>query len=157
MDELDRLRAEVAQLRVDLAGVTRERDILLASSGAAATAAFAASRRPTDRRRSPPAPPAPAPSKLVKLITNPSHGILNCNPHEGMILCQLHLDELKRDHGVDPTHDPIAEDEIDCMGYRCGLCDVLPNPDLYCLSCDKHLHPQWPAVYCSSRCALHDL
>ena len=164
MDELERLRAEVAQLRVDLADVTRERDILLASSGAAATsmqfphlAAFAASRRTPDRRRSPPLPPAPEPSKLVRLVTGPRHGILDRNPHEGVILCQLHLDELKRDYGVDSTHEPIAEDEIDFIGHQCGLCDEMPNPNLYCLSCDKHLHPQWPAVYCSSRCALDDL
>lgn len=156
-DELESLRAEVAQLRILLAGVTRERDILLACSSAAAVSAFAASRRPTDRRRSPPPPPAPEEPKLVRLVTGPRHGILDRNPHEGMILCRLHLDELKRDHGVDSTHEPIAEDEIDFVGHKCGLCDVMPNPDLYCASCDKHLHPQWPAVYCSSRCALDDL
>lgn len=158
MDELERLRAEVAQLRGDLVDVTRERDILLACSGAAATAAFAASRRPPDRRRlSPPPPPAPEPSKLVRLVTGPRHGIFDRNLHEGMILCQLHLDELKRDYDADPTHEPITEEEISFTGHRCGLCNVMPNPDLYCLSCDKHLHPQWPAVYCSSRCALDDL
>ena len=38
---------------------------------------------------------------------------------------------------------------------RCAMCGVVPSPN-NCQNCSKPLHPQWPAIYCSNRCAMED-
>lgn len=38
---------------------------------------------------------------------------------------------------------------------HCAMCGVAPSANR-CLNCDKTLHPNWPAVYCSDVCALED-
>lgn len=42
------------------------------------------------------------------------------------------------------------------FGERCAMCGVMPSAN-ECLTCDKALHPNWPAVYCSAACALDDV
>lgn len=42
------------------------------------------------------------------------------------------------------------------MDEECVMCGVRPNDELVCWSCNRRLHPEWPAVYCSTRCALAD-
>lgn len=39
---------------------------------------------------------------------------------------------------------------------KCALCGVHPSEN-YCLTCKRALHLQWPAVYCSNKCALEDV
>jgi len=38
---------------------------------------------------------------------------------------------------------------------RCAMCGVVPSANR-CLNCDRALHPNWPAVYCSNSCAMED-
>lgn len=38
---------------------------------------------------------------------------------------------------------------------RCAMCGVSPSANR-CLNCAESLHPNWPAVYCTNRCALED-
>lgn len=41
---------------------------------------------------------------------------------------------------------------------RCEMCITVPVPGRRCAyeDCNAELHPQWPAIYCSGRCALRD-
>jgi hypothetical protein len=38
---------------------------------------------------------------------------------------------------------------------RCSMCGVVPSANR-CLNCDKNLHLNWPAVYCTNACAMED-
>jgi hypothetical protein len=43
------------------------------------------------------------------------------------------------------------------LGEECALCPVMYVEGNTCGSCDRPLHPKWPAIYCSNECALRDL
>ena len=95
---------------------------------------------------------------------------------EGVPLCQEHgddlvktgfttLDEL-RSVWDDTTIEHVAAstgqrlDDLHQLHGRfyaqtCAMCGVFPTLNR-CLNCNKVLHPQWPAVYCSNRCAYED-
>lgn len=77
------------------------------------------------------------------------------NPHEGAILCDDHLRQID----VDPTTEEITAEQAAFWGYRCLMCGVEPSPGRRCENedCRQPLHPQWPAIYCSNRCALEDV
>ena len=61
----------------------------------------------------------------------------------------LRREDLLRLHG---PQDPILGEE------RCRMCETIHAEGNVCHddSCGRPLHPQWPAVYCSSDCALSD-
>ena len=62
----------------------------------------------------------------------------------------LRRDDLMSSHG--PT-DPTFGEE------RCRICESTFAEGNLCHNddCQKPLHPEWPAVYCSHACALSDL
>ena len=95
---------------------------------------------------------------------------------DGVPLCAHHAQELlTTDHFAANDLRPVWDDEaieqiVTATGQRledlqrlhgrfydqrCALCGVTPSLNR-CLTCQKVLHPQWPAVYCSNRCALED-
>ncbi len=61
----------------------------------------------------------------------------------------LRREDLMQLHG---PQDPILGEE------RCRMCETLYAEGNVCHddSCARPLHPQWPAVYCSSECAFND-
>jgi len=95
---------------------------------------------------------------------------------EGVPLCQKHGDDVMKVRFLsqsdlrsvwdDETVVRVAEttgqrlDDLRRLHGRfyaetCAMCGVTPSLNL-CLNCSKVLHPQWPAVYCSNRCAMED-
>jgi hypothetical protein len=75
-----------------------------------------------------------------------------------MLLCTFHIEETRYDiaqHRCRECNRPHALEDADPM-EKCQMCETMPSPGLRCLACDVALHPQWPAVYCSSDCALDD-
>lgn len=75
----------------------------------------------------------------------------------GMRLCTRHLDEIKMDERLFDENmewievEPSIVDPMPC----CQMCAVVPAPNC-CASCQRPLHPQWPAIYCNNECALED-
>lgn len=71
---------------------------------------------------------------------------------DGLGLCQQHALELAGYYsGLELMS--VLSDE------KCGMCGVRSNGgNAHCdnEACQRRLHPQWPAVYCSNRCAEED-
>lgn len=70
------------------------------------------------------------------------------------VICEPHFDELKG--RFDDILEPVTVAYTQKEAARCFMCATTPNPDAKCYLCGCALHPQWPAVYCSNRCALKD-
>lgn len=79
------------------------------------------------------------------------------DPHWGLILCKDHLRQLTE--GVAVAHEEVPAAQISFWGHRCTMCgfDAVPGRECENGSCRRPLHPQWPAVYCCSDCALEDI
>lgn len=74
-------------------------------------------------------------------------------PYQGLIVCVGHQLEVARELAFEKL--PAAE--VTFWGHRCTMCGVDPVPGRSCANCGKSLHPQWPAVYCCTECALEDV
>lgn len=61
---------------------------------------------------------------------------------------QRALDTGMREDDLRKLHGQFVDD-------RCAMCGVSPSEN-DCLNCGTSLPRQWPAVYCSNRCALDD-
>lgn len=91
-------------------------------------------------------------------------------------LCEVHAESMIHYGFIDPSGVRMVMDDgeiqrlVDMTGLRsddlrdlharyfderCAMCGVVPSPN-NCLNCGRPLHPQWPAVYCSNRCAMED-
>lgn len=78
------------------------------------------------------------------------------NPHEGMVICRDHLEQIRYD--VDPTCEELSAADVQFWHYACLMCGVEPVIGRTCENerCRGPLHPQWPAMYCSNECAMED-
>ncbi len=98
-------------------------------------------------------------SALVRVVTlpDPMLPIYYRHPHEGMIICRDHLRQIV--HDADPTVEEIPAAQVAFLGHRCLMCGIEPSPGRRCENedCRQPLHPQWPAVYCCTSCALADV
>lgn len=95
----------------------------------------------------------------------------------GVPLCARHAFELKDYLPEEELRAVFTEDQIESLvvefGMRredvwalhgprlhekCAMCTTHRAEDNVCYNdaCKKPLHPQWPAVYCTDRCALED-
>jgi len=94
---------------------------------------------------------------LLRVITpqDPARAIYDRHEHEGMIICRECLVQLD----TDPTCDEIPAEQVEFWGYTCLMCNTKPSPGRTCGNedCLRPLHPQWPAVYCTNRCAMLDV
>lgn len=73
---------------------------------------------------------------------------------DGLYACEAHVQLF-----FDPDYPPCEIDEEEWRDRGCGDCEVCKTPPIEgrkCEYCQKPLHPQWFAVYCSNRCALRD-
>lgn len=76
----------------------------------------------------------------------------------GMLLCTFHVEETHYDVSQQiccGCHRPHVLEPADAH-ERCQMCETPRVEGNRCLACGVALHPQWPAVYCSSECALDD-
>ena len=96
--------------------------------------------------------------ELLRVVTppDPTQPIYAHHPHAGMIICRQHLDQIR--HDEDSTCEVVPPAQVAFWRHRCLMCGVRPVAGRLCLreDCEKPLHPQWPAVYCSNLCALLD-
>lgn len=87
--------------------------------------------------------------------------------HDGMIVCDDHVSLVTDVHhaAIELTDNDIAQIYGVYIGTpafeekkSCDICKTPPSEGRHChyLECGKLLHPQWPAVYCSNRCAWRD-
>jgi hypothetical protein len=80
-----------------------------------------------------------------------ARAVLSTDQIESLIVeFGLRRDDLLALHG---PADPLLSEEW------CRMCASLHAEGSLCYNddCRRPLHPQWPAVYCSSQCALEDL
>lgn len=91
---------------------------------------------------------------LFMIVTPEGGAIYDRHVAEGLVVCEKHLRELR--YFFDPTAREIGENEM-LIHRGCGMCQTMHVEGNLCESCKAPLHPQWPAVYCSNRCALDDL
>lgn len=88
------------------------------------------------------------------IVTPEGVAIYDRHVVEGLVVCEKHLRELK--YYFDPTAREIKENELVLL-RGCALCETRSVEGNTCESCKAPLHPNWPAAYCSNRCALDDL
>ncbi|TAL43761.1 MAG: hypothetical protein EPN91_05850 [Salinibacterium sp.] len=73
----------------------------------------------------------------------------------GLVVCSDHRNLVEL-----TDREPMTDQQLRDRGagLTCMICDTTPSPGRVCASeeCGKPLHPQWPAVYCSDRCAWRD-
>ena len=69
----------------------------------------------------------------------------------GMVLCTQHVEETLAQETVE-----IDEVSQEILKNRCAMCEAMPVEGRNCQNCGTPLHPRWPAVYCSNKCALDD-
>ena len=101
-------------------------------------------------------PPQPT-KRLFVIVTpdDPTRPIYERHPQEGMVLCAKHVEEIK--YCFDPTVREVGENES-LLRRACAMCGVASVVGNVCCNddCKTPLPSQWPAVYCSNRCALDD-
>ena len=96
---------------------------------------------------------------LFRVVTLPDQAqpIYARHVHEGMVICEDHLREMR--YSFDPTCVEIPPEQAKFLGHRCLMCEVPPSEGRLCQNedCRRPLHAQWPAVYCCNDCALGDV
>lgn len=77
----------------------------------------------------------------------------------GQVVCDDHMTEHDIVLEGTPEWPPAPMDRIELeYAGRCFMCETPAVEGRTCAlpSCGKALHPRWPAVYCSNRCAIKD-
>ncbi len=77
----------------------------------------------------------------------------------GACICDDHktCDHVVFATAADGTLSPLSEEDLEFFN-GCLLCGTVPVEGRSCANqgCESDLHPQWPAIYCSTKCALED-
>lgn len=69
-------------------------------------------------------------------------------------LCSKHFGEVKAE--IEQLANRVLEAQTRSQEGQCFMCEVPAVEGRTCETCGCSLHPQWPAVYCSVKCALED-
>jgi hypothetical protein len=95
-------------------------------------------------------------------------GVVLYRTSDGLVICSRHADEV---FGVNIGESEIAKPQqtgttkgevvprVEQFTYEdgCTLCRTPPVEGHTCGTCNAPLHPNWPAIYCSTACALADI